>query len=96
MGFEKPINKRQKNAGEKISAVFEMFPVKKDSVPAGRINEICAKFINDALAMGQELKAGDLQMLSYEELCVLYNNMQMMDISLGIRHQAVREKGNVR
>ena len=79
----------QKNEGEKISAIFEMFPVKKDSVPAGRINEICAKFINDALAMGQELKAGDLQMLSYEELCVLYNNMQMMDMKLDPKIKAI-------
>ena len=76
-------------AREKVTAAFEMFPVKKESVSPERINAICVKFINEALTMGQELKNSDLVGLSYQELCVLYNNMQMMKIKLDPKIQAI-------
>ena len=68
--------------GEKVTAAVEMFPVKKESVTAERNAEICTRFINNALAMGEELKKADLQILSYNELCLLYNNMQLMTLRM--------------
>jgi len=80
-----------KKNGEKVTAAVEMFPVKKDSVTAQRSSEICTRFINNALSMGEELKASDLQGLNYNELCLLYNNLQIMSLRLEPRIKAIAE-----
>lgn len=74
---------------EKVTAAVEMFPVKKESVSAERSAEICTRFINNALTMGEELKKADLQILSYKELCLLYNNMQLMTLRMDEKIKAI-------
>ncbi|MBQ8759365.1 MAG: SseB family protein [Clostridia bacterium] len=81
--------KADTQSSEKVTAAVEMFPVKKDSVTAERSAEICTRFINNALARGEELKKADLQMLSYNELCLLYNNMQLMTLRMDAKLKAV-------
>lgn len=74
---------------EKVTSILEMFPVKKQSVTPQRSSEICHRFINNALNMGEELKTSDIVTLNYSELCVLYNNMQMMELKMEPKHKAI-------
>lgn len=71
---ETPEQTAEEKPNAEANPIIEMFSVAKDSVTPQRRTEICTRFINNALSMGEELKADDLRELNYAELCVLYNN----------------------
>lgn len=71
---EEKTEESPKKPSDEAKPIIEMFTVAKDSVTPERRAEICTRFINNALQMGEELKSEDLRELNYAELCVLYNN----------------------
>lgn len=80
---------KAENAKETLTDLPEMFPVKADSVSPARSAEICNRFINNTLNMGEELKVSDIVTLNYFELCVLYNTLQMMELNMDPKLKAI-------